>query len=200
MPEATGFETNPTLLLRLRGYPIDEQAWQQFVDRYGEMIFGWCRRWGLQTVDAQDVTQNILLKLVRALQTFDYDTGKSFRSWLKTLTHHAWHDLLVARKAVAAGGGEADTTLGSIPARDDLVAQMEAAYDREIAEHAMARVRLRVAPQTWESFRLTAIEKVPAAEVAERLGIRVMTVYKARSNVQKLLQDEIESATESPRG
>lgn len=199
MPESTGFETNPTLLLRLRGFPVDQDAWRQFVDRYGAQIFGWCRRWGLQSADAQDVTQTILLKLVRALQTFDYDGAQSFRAWLKTLSHHAWHDLLTSRRAVASGGGAIDNLLGSLPARDDLVAQVNAAYDCEIADCAMTRIRLRVQPQTWEAFRLTAVENVPATKVAELLGLRLMSVYKARSNVQKLLQDEIRYLTENHR-
>jgi len=74
-------------------------------------------------------------------------------------------------------------------------------FDLERLERAMARVRERVEPATWDAFRLTAIEGVPAAEVARRLGKKVATVYVARSNVQKMLQEEIalsEPAQASP--
>jgi RNA polymerase sigma factor (sigma-70 family) len=190
MSDGLGLETNPTLLLKLRHAPRDEDAWRRFVNRYGELIFGWCGRWGLQSADAQDVTQTIMLKLVRALQTFDYDPAQSFRGWLKTLTHHAWHDLVTANRAAAA-----DAALATVPAHDDLVARIEAGFDRELMEHAMTRVRLRVQPQTWNAFRLTAIDGVPAAEAAATLGLRIMNVYKARSNVQKQIQDEIHAMT-----
>ena len=44
---------------------------------------------------------------------------------------------------------------------------------------------------TWEAFRLTALEGLPATDVAKRLGKQVATIYVARSNVQKLLQQEV---------
>ena len=55
----------------------------------------------------------------------------------------------------------------------------------------MVRVRLRIAPQTWEAFRLTALEGLSGAAAAERLGIPVATVFKYKSRVQKMLQDEL---------
>ena len=54
------------------------------------------------------------------------------------------------------------------------------------------RVRLRVAPHNWEAFRLTALEGVPAPEVALRLEMQIANVYAARSNVQRLVREEIE--------
>ena len=45
-------------------------------------------------------------------------------------------------------------------------------------------------PHTWEAFRLTALEGLPGAATAERLSMKVASVFKAKSNVQKLLQEE----------
>ena len=81
--------TRASLLLRLRQAPPDQEAWAEFVDRYGPQILAWCRRWGLQETDAQDVTQTVLLQLASKLRTFTYDPAQRFRGWLKTLTHHA---------------------------------------------------------------------------------------------------------------
>jgi RNA polymerase sigma-70 factor (ECF subfamily) len=63
----------------------------------------------------------------------------------------------------------------------------------------MARVRERVEPGTWEAFRLTALEGLPGAEVARRLGKQVANVYVLRSNVQKLLKAEV-AELEAARG
>jgi RNA polymerase sigma-70 factor (ECF subfamily) len=52
-------------------------------------------------------------------------------------------------------------------------------------------VRERVAPHTWEAFRLAALEGVPVAEVAARVHLQVAMVYVAKSKVQKMLQEEI---------
>src|SRR5262249_57495976 len=86
--DSSGARTSKTLLNRLRS-PLDQAAWNEFVERYGRRIYGWCRQWGLQEADAQDVTQDVLLRLARKMRSFAYDPSRSFRGWLRTLTHHA---------------------------------------------------------------------------------------------------------------
>ena len=53
------------------------------------------------------------------------------------------------------------------------------------------RVRLRVAPHTWDAFRLVALEGLPVAEVAAAVRMQVAMVYVAKSKVQKMIQEEI---------
>src|SRR5258706_14119590 len=99
MEHVSGSNTSPTLLGRL-GKGSDESAWEEFVDRYGRKIFAWCRQWRLQAADAEDVTQTVLLKLVDKLRSFAYDSGGSFRGWLRTLTEHALSDFVAERQRV----------------------------------------------------------------------------------------------------
>ena len=75
-------ETSPTLLGRVGKDPGDQVAWAAFVACYGPKIRGWCRQRGLQPADAEDVTQDVLLRLSRALKTFTYDPSRTFRGWL----------------------------------------------------------------------------------------------------------------------
>src|SRR5262245_62476607 len=98
--------TSVTLLGRLRQDCTDQSAWAVFVRRYGPKIYCWCRQWSLQEADAQDVTQDVLTKLAAKLRTFAYDPAKNFRSWLKTLTHHAWQDFLESRGRPGLGSGD----------------------------------------------------------------------------------------------
>jgi RNA polymerase sigma factor (sigma-70 family) len=191
----SGPETSPTLLGQLRLNPTDEAAWRKFVELYGGHIAAWCRAWGLQDADAQDVTQATLLQLVNVLQSFEYDSAKMFRGWLKTVTYRVWQDLVRKYGRTAAGAPDA---FESLAARDDLTTAIEAAYDKELFDLASARVRLRVQPKTWEAFRLTAIENVAATVAAERLDMKLTTVYKARNNVQKMLREEIQYMEERP--
>jgi len=195
MDQDPGSRTSLTLLARLRQAPADQQAWTAFVDRYGPLIFHWSRRWGLQDADADDVTQMVLVRLARKMPEFQYDPGGSFRAWLKTLTQHAWSDFVAAQQRVGqgAGGSSVREALESIAARDDLVQRLEAEFEREVFEQASLRVRLRVDPQSWEVFRLTALEGQTGAAVAEQLGMQVAAVFKAKSRVQKHLQEEIQA-------
>src|SRR5439155_5794867 len=98
--------TRITLLGRLRRDPGDQEAWGEFVEQYGPKVFAWCRRWGLQEADAQDVTQDVLLKLARKMKDFTYDPSRSFRAWLKVLTNHALTDFLQGQPRGGLGSGE----------------------------------------------------------------------------------------------
>jgi RNA polymerase sigma-70 factor (ECF subfamily) len=57
-------------------------------------------------------------------------------------------------------------------------------------------VRTRVQPHTWEAFRLTTYDGLAGPDVARQLGISVTSVYKAKSNVQKLLNSEVRALEE----
>jgi RNA polymerase sigma-70 factor (ECF subfamily) len=185
--------TRITLLGRLRRDPTNQAAWDDFVEHYGGKIYAWCRKWNLQEADAQDVTQNVLLKLAQKMREFNYDPSRSFRAWLKTLTHHAWSDFLQARQRPGLGSGDSHVAevLHSTQAREDLGRQIEEEFDRELLEQAMLRVRLRVAPQTWEAFRLTALEGLSGAEAGPLIPMQVAQVFVAKRRVQKMLKEEI---------
>jgi RNA polymerase sigma-70 factor (ECF subfamily) len=159
------------------------------------MIYRWCRRWGLQDADAKDVTQQVLLTLPAKMASFKYNPDGSFRAWLHTLAHHAWHDFRgrTRRPALSGGIGHPADPLQLVTARDDLVRRLEEEFDLELLDEAIDRVRRRVTAPTWEAFRLTAWSAVPAIEVARQLDKKVATVYVARSKVQRMLQDEIEA-------
>src|SRR4051812_8020641 len=158
--------TRVTLLTRLRQAPSDHAGWDEFVERYGRHIFRWCRQWKLQDADAEDVTQDILVKLTQKLRSFDYDPSRSFRGWLKTVAHHAWRDCEDSRRRVHAATGDTQEAILTLEAREDLVRKLEEAFDLELLEVAKTRVQMRVASHTWEAFRLVALEGCPVAEVA----------------------------------
>lgn len=184
--------TSPTLLGQLRCAPTDEAAWEEFVRRYQPRIHGWCRGWGLQEADAEDVAQMVLVRLAARMREFEYDPHRSFRAWLKTICHHAWCDLVAARKhQVGSGDSQIGALLESLQARDDLLGHIEEIHDLELLDRAVARVRLRVQPATWEAYRLTAVEGLPVAETAARLNLKVVSIYKAKSNIQKMLREEL---------
>ncbi len=184
--------TCATLLARLRQDPLNDGAWDEFVELYGAHIYRWCRQWRLQDADAEDVTQEILLKLARKLRHFAYNPRSSFRGWLKTVAHHAWRDFVDGpAHARQIADDRAWRLLSSAPARDDLIHRLEEAFDYEVLEAAKIQVRLRVAPHTWEAFRLTALDGLPVADVAAQVHMQVAMVYVAKSKVQRLLQQEI---------
>jgi RNA polymerase sigma-70 factor (ECF subfamily) len=187
--------TSVSLLERIRDDAANQDAWNDFIGRYSGPIYAWCRQWKLQEADAQDVTQAVLLRLAERLKTFQYDPAKSFRAYLKTITHYAWQDFLESRHRPGggAGGSVILEVLDQVQARDDLVLRLQDEFDAEILDEAVRRVRQRVAEHTWEAFRLMAMEGLSGAEVAQQLNLKVLTAFKAKSKVQQMLQDEIKA-------
>jgi RNA polymerase sigma-70 factor (ECF subfamily) len=193
MSGRSALHTSASLLARLRQAQADQAAWADFVRRYGPLILGWCRHWKLQEADAQDVTQTVLVKLADKMRTFDYDPSRSFRAYLKTLARYAWCDFLETCHKPGAGSGDSAVlqALQAVEAGDDLVQRLNDEFDHEVLAEARTLVQQRVEPHTWEAFHLTAVEGLSGAEVAARLGLKVATVFKAKSMVQKMLQEEV---------
>ena len=195
MPSSEDSNTNVSLLLRLGHDPSDQAAWEEFVERDRVQMLSWCWAWRLQEADAQDVTQAVLTKLAVLMRRFSYDPSQSFRGWLRTLVNNACRDCMTDRRrkigAVAKGAADELEQIQTVEARDDLARRLEAEFDLELLEEAQRRVRRRVAPRTWEAYRLTAIEGLSGAEAAGRLGMKLTAVFVSRSNMTKQLQCEV---------
>ncbi|MBU6276134.1 MAG: sigma-70 family RNA polymerase sigma factor [Planctomycetes bacterium] len=182
--------TRVSLLARIRDVPDDTGAWSEFVAIYGPAVVQWCRSHGLQYDDAHDVAQDVLVRFWRHAANFRYDPARRFRGYLRQMVVASVSDWSATRRADRAGtGGQAiQDLLSSIPARDGLVRRIEEAFDMELLDLALHEVELRVKPRTWQAFRLLAIDGVPAADVAARLGMTVENSYRARSVVLRLLR------------
>src|SRR5205085_1588342 len=151
----------------------------------------------LQEADAQDVTQNVLLKLAARMRTFEYDPARSFRAWLRTVTQSVVSDFLSGRaRTDLRPPGELECAAAST----GLLADLEEEFDRELLEEAMARVQMRVAPHRWDAFRLTTLEGLSGSEVGARLHMPVATVFTAKSKIHRLIQQELQRLEGPDRG
>ncbi len=181
--------THPSLLIRVRD-PADQQAWEQFHERYAPMIRGWCRHWFPRELD--DMVQEVFTRLVSCLKAFEYEPGKGrFRGYLKTVTHRLMADL--KEKPAWTPVSEDEEMLIEVEARQDLLARLAAMFDLELLEQAKERVRGRVEEKTWLAYMGTAEEGRKPAEVARELGMKVGAVYQAKYSVITELRREIES-------
>jgi RNA polymerase sigma-70 factor (ECF subfamily) len=192
MSSPTDSRTSPTLLGRLKDLR-DQQAWAEFVHRYGPRIYRFLRRHGLQDADADDVAQVIVSKLAVRMQTYVYDPARSFRAWLKAVTRNAWKDFLTDRRrnpAWGKGGDGADARLQAI-ADEALAKELDEPILQEVRDEALARVRLRVEARTWTAFRMVVLEEQPVAEAADQTGMKVNAIYRAINRVRAMLEEEM---------
>lgn len=180
--------THTTLLARLAD-GSDGDAWHDFLDRYGVLIRGCCVRRGMQAADAEDVTQEVLLSLTKAMPGFRYDPSKGlFRSYLKTVVMNAIsrksrQNPAAARLSEAGGGaGEADA-----PTDED--------WESEWRQYHMRRAMKQLESEFRESdrlaFRLYAVEGRAPGDVASELSISVESVYQIKSRIMRRLSEII---------
>lgn len=186
--------TSASLLARIRIDDRDENAWREFVERYGPRIYDWCRIRNLRPPDAEDVTQDVLIRLAKHLGTFEYDPAATFRGWLRRVAENAIADFYRARGKTPATGRDngVQDSLESIEARQDLHQRLNAGFDLELLDLAKARVKARIDKDRWLAWELTAVAQLSGEEVSERLQMKLPTVYSNRSKVQKMISDEIQ--------
>jgi RNA polymerase sigma factor (sigma-70 family) len=191
VPESTRVHTtDPELLERVRDWR-DSQAWARFVSHYNPRLRAVCRAYGLVEDSADDCCQQVWIKLASAMRRFHYDPGRRFRYWLQSFFHSRVKDVLRAapRSEWPLIG---DIAVDREPPEPDA----DEPCDPEIsgmlrrAEAVQEAVQARVAPESWEVFRLVAIEGQPVGDAARSLGREYTTVYRAFKRVSRMIDDE----------
>lgn len=180
--------TSPTLLERLRAGD-DADAWNRFVSLYTPLLILWCRRVGMSDADAADLLQVVFVKLFEGRTRFEYDAGRSFRAYLKTMLLNAWRNELRGRRSRPAGD-ELEALLAAADT-DPRFELDEAEYRGELVRRALALMQERFEPTTWRACWEFVVEDRSAGEVATELGITANAVYLAKSRVLKCLRDEL---------
>ncbi len=182
-------DTRASLLLRLQ-QPDDERAWQEFVEIYQPLIERLATRYGLQSADAQDISQEVLARVAKAIPEWEHDPARgSFRGWLTRVTRNLTIEQFRTRARRPLTNPESGQ-LEQFHRDADSIFQLE--QQRELFGWAARKAREQFVPATWQAFWLTAVEQQSPSEVAEQLGLSTGAVYIARSRVMARLRELIE--------
>lgn len=184
------YSTHTTLLTRLNE-GVDPHAWKEFHDRYIDLIRKFALRYGLQAVDCDDVAQEVLLNLSKAMKKFLYDPAKGrFRSYLKTLALHTIFRILRQKKTypLLEQGEEEEKAAAKNP-------EVEALWEEEWRGYhirlAMRRLEKEFNEKDRMAFSEYALNDRPAKEVGAMLDLSVDQVYQAKSRILKRLSELI---------
>jgi RNA polymerase sigma-70 factor (ECF subfamily) len=184
-------------LLRLRDTD-DDEAWNEFVRIYTPLLFGHCRRHGLQDADAADVAQEVMRVVAAQMPDFRYDAERGkFRGWLLQTTRHRLHKFF-SRRDRAPEPASATTFERYVDREPDSAeqARWEDEYRQRLFDWAADKAQAEFQPATWRAFWLTAVDSLSVKETAARLGISVGAVYIARSRVIARLRELIETVAD----
>lgn len=184
-------ETSLSWLGRLVGTPT-EGDWKQLLDVYRPLLHGWLARSGVPAADHDDLTQEVLMVVVRRVGEFDHRGPGAFRAWLRgILANHLrkyFRDRPPSLPAVDLDAvAEPDSVLGR---------QWDREHDEHLAARALKLVEGDFAPATWAAFCRQVLDGRPPAAVAAELGLSVNAVLLAKSRVLKRLRAELPGLAE----
>jgi RNA polymerase sigma-70 factor (ECF subfamily) len=187
--------TPVSLLERLRTRP-DDATWTRLVRLYTPYIERWLAQGNVPASDAADLTQEVVLTLVREVGQFDH-SGRpgAFRRWLRTLVVHR---TLAYWRSRRTRGSAVDQKLAADlldrlqDPRNDLAERWDADHDAFVMQRLLELIEPDFTATTWLAFRRQAVDGRTAAEAATELGISSNAALIAKSRVLRRLRREAE--------
>jgi RNA polymerase sigma factor (sigma-70 family) len=186
--------THGSLLVRVAD-PADPTAWSEFCRQYERMIRSFAARLGVAGAEADDVVQEVLISLTKAMTGFDYNPAKGkFRSYLKTVVVRAIYRRRQKEPGNVGGIEQADKNAG---ARDEeLDAVWEEEWRQQHLRRAMSTVEAEFNPSDLRCFQAYVLNGEDAAEVANRYEVSVGQVYNAKHRILARLRAVIAEQVE----
>jgi RNA polymerase sigma-70 factor (ECF subfamily) len=180
-----------------RATTLDAEAWKRVHALYFPLLYGRCRRNGLEQKDAEDVVQSVFLAAIKSIASFHRDGPTScFRAWLLGITNNKLKDYWEtrAKNPPAEGGSLARERLDQLAAPSDASSVNDDAEVRaRLIQRALELIKdkLKCEDRTWTAFLRFDIEGKPAAEIASELGISANAVHIAACRIRKRLRKEL---------
>lgn len=174
--------------------PRDAEAWSEFAEIYYPLVFGICRRKGLQHADATDIAQEVLSRVANAVGSYRHDQpGATFRGWLYRITRNLTVDFFrrKGRDPLAKAAPQHDLHEIQEPSLEESQ-EFHFAFRKHLFTVVAKVVQHQVHPQTWAAFWKTEIEHMDVVGASEELSMTRGAIYVARSRVIAKLRREIQ--------
>jgi RNA polymerase sigma-70 factor, ECF subfamily len=156
----------------------DDTAWEQFVRVYTRQVYALCYRFTGSGAEAQDLTQEVFLRVFRTLKSFRSAEG-SLGTWLTRLTRN----LLIDHYRRSRQERVTDPIEDRLPVLEEsgpAVRPDRALAGREASE-LLQRALQKLSPDLREAVILRDLQEMEYREIAQALGIPEGTV-KSRIN------------------
>jgi RNA polymerase sigma factor (sigma-70 family) len=190
--------TRASLVARLKDWG-DQAGWQEFFDTYWRLIYAIALKAGLSDAEAQDIVQDTILTVAKAMPNFDYDPVRgSFKGWLCKTTRWRIDDHLRRRARHPAverlpqeDSGTPAAERVPDPASLDWDAVWEAEWMRNFMDAAIEKVKRQVKPIQYQLFDCHVLKGWPMREVGQKLRVSIAQVYFAKVKITSLLKKEL---------
>jgi RNA polymerase sigma-70 factor, ECF subfamily len=194
-PEGRQLEIDWSQIVR-RCMDGDSAAWAELVRTHHRRVYGLCYRFTGNGADAEDLTQDVFLKIYSNLASFDTARG-SLQVWIATMTRNLLVDNFRRTRNQRLTGSlddgweladeprPADRLMAAGPSPHERAAQKELA---KMVQEALARV----SAELREAVILRDLQDFDYKEIAQVLGIPEGTVKsrisRGRAELARLLE------------
>jgi RNA polymerase sigma-70 factor (ECF subfamily) len=164
----------------------DAVAWEEIVQRYHRRVYNLCYRFAGSADDAQDLTQEVFIRMFRTLKSYDVERG-AFVTWISSMTRNLLVDHFRKRRQdrmtdsldAAPSEHEDAMTLGErIP---DKGAPPDAGVEQRETRQSVHLALQKLSPELREAVILRDLQDMDYREIATVLRVPEGTV-KSRIN------------------
>ncbi len=178
----------------------DQRAWNQLVGSQHRKVYGLCYRFTGDATEAEDVTQDVFIRVYRNLSSFDAEKG-SFQTWIATLTRNLLVDTYRRAKMDRSTesldvsfSGEEDGPTKAERLADTRPAQNQERHVAGLELKARVQHALKkLSPELREAVILRDLEDMDYKDIALVLKIPEGTVKsrisRGRGELARLLQN-----------
>ena len=164
----------------------DAAAWESLVQQFHRRIYNICYRFTGSQDDAQDLTQEVFIKVYRTLASYDLDRG-SFQTWVTTMTRNLLVDHFRKSKqdratdSLEEPAGADDDSLSLIDRIEDAAPSADQRLLTREKQQMVQRALQKLSPELREAVILRDLQDLDYREIALALKVPEGTV-KSRIN------------------
>ena len=175
----------------------DAAAWEEIVQRYNRRIYNICYRFAGSADDAQDLTQDVFVKMYRTLNTYDLERG-AFMTWVTTMTRNLLVDHFRKTKqdritdSLDAAPSEQEDALRLSDRIEAKGAPPDASVRSRETREIVHQALQKLSPELREAVILRDLQDMDYREIATVLKVPEGTVKsrinRGRAELARLLQ------------
>jgi len=175
----------------------DAAAWEELVQRHHRRIYNICYRFAGSADDAQDLTQEVFIKMYRTLKSYDVEKG-AFMTWVTTITRNLLVDHFRKTKqdrvtdSLDAAPSEHEDAMPLSEQIEDQSAPPDARAQSQQVGEAVHQALQKLSPDLREAVILRDLQDMDYREIATVLKVPEGTVKsrinRGRAELARLLQ------------
>lgn len=179
-------ETSLTWLGRLVADGAHDD-WERLIAVYEPLLKMWALRAGVEESACDDLSQEVMLVVVRRIGEFEREHVGAFRGWLRAILANFLKKYFRDRPQIVCrididAVAQTDSHLGR---------ELDREHDEFMTLRAMHSVQGDFSAATWSAFQQQVVDGLPPAQVAATLGLSLNAVLKAKGRVLNRLRKEL---------